>query len=120
MDPDRHGRGRRLASLTTFTDETLIALDTLAGRATGLVSPSLRLGVTGLSRAGKTVFISAFVHNLIHGGRLPMFQAQKSGRIAHAYLEQQPDDAVPRFQYEDHIESLVDGRIWPEINPCRL
>lgn len=101
------------SSLTTFTDEAKIALDTLSGRATGLFSPSLRLGVTGLSRAGKTVFISAFVHNLIHGGRLPLFEAQKSGRIARASLEEQPDDAVPRFQYEDHVAALVDDRLWP-------
>ncbi|MDW6026466.1 YcjX family protein [Mesorhizobium sp. BAC0120] len=101
-------------SLTTFTDEALIAFDTLAERATGLFSPTLRLGVTGLSRAGKTVFISAFVHNLIHGGRLPLFEAQKSGRIARAFLEEQPDDAVPRFQYEDHIGALVDDRVWPD------
>ncbi|MDX8493197.1 YcjX family protein [Mesorhizobium sp. VK22B] len=102
------------SSLTTFTDEARIALDTLSGRAAGLFSPSLRLGVTGLSRAGKTVFISALVHNLIHGGRLPLFQAQKSGRIARAFLEEQPDDAVPRFQYEDHIAALVDDRVWPD------
>ena len=79
----------------------------------GVFSPSLRLGVTGLSRAGKTVFISALVHNLIHGGRLPLFKAQKSGRISRAFLEEQPDDAVPRFQYEDHISALVANRIWP-------
>ena len=108
-------RGARLASpLTTFTDETRIALDTLSGRAAGLFSPSLRLGVTGLSRAGKTVVISALVHNLVHGGRLPLFEAQKSGRIARAFLEEQPDDAVPRFQYEDHVAALVDERVWPE------
>jgi predicted YcjX-like family ATPase len=102
-------------ALTTITDEARIALDTIAGRAAGLVSaPSLRLGVTGLSRAGKTVFISAFVHNLIHGGRLPLFEAQKSGRIARAFLEEQPDDAVPRFQYEDHVEQLVKARLWPD------
>lgn len=101
-------------SLTTFADEARIALDTLAGRATGLFSPSLRLGVTGLSRAGKTVFISSLVHNLVHGGRLPLFEAQKSGRISRAFLEEQPDDAVPRFQYEDHIAALVDDRIWPD------
>lgn len=58
-----------------IADEALIALDTIADRATNLLSPTLRLGVTGLSRAGKTVFISALVHNLIHGGRLPMFEA---------------------------------------------
>ncbi|CDX19611.1 conserved hypothetical protein [Mesorhizobium sp. ORS 3324] len=102
------------SSLTTFTDEARIALDTLSGRAAGLFSPSLRLGVTGLSRAGKTVFISALVHNLIHGGRLPLFEAQKSGRIARAFLEEQPDDAVPRFQYEDHVAALVDHRAWPD------
>lgn len=101
-------------SLTTFTDEARIALDTLSGRAATLFSPSVRLGVTGLSRAGKTVFISALVHNLIHGGRLPLFEASKSGRIARAFLEEQPDDAVPRFQYEDHISALVDHRSWPE------
>jgi predicted YcjX-like family ATPase len=97
-----------------IADEALIALDTIADRATNLLSPTLRLGVTGLSRAGKTVFISALVHNLIHGGRLPMFEAQSSGRISRAYLEHQPDDAVPRFQYEDHIRALVEERIWPE------
>lgn len=101
-------------SLTSFTDEARIALDTLAGRATGLFSPSMRLGVTGLSRAGKTVFISSLVHNLVHGGRLPLFEAQKSGRISRAFLEEQPDDAVPRFQYEDHVAALVDERIWPD------
>lgn len=102
------------SSLTTFTDEARIALDTLSGRAAGLFSPSLRLGVTGLSRAGKTVFISALVHNLVHGGRMPLFEAQKSGRIARAFLEEQPDDAVPRFQYEDHVAALIDDRTWPD------
>ncbi|PLP57444.1 amino acid regulated cytosolic protein [Mesorhizobium loti] len=102
------------SSLTTISDEARIALDTVTGRAAGLFRPSMRLGVTGLSRAGKTVFISALVHNLIHGGRLPLFEAQKSGRIARAFLEEQPDDAVPRFQYEDHIAALVDQRIWPD------
>jgi uncharacterized protein len=100
--------------LTSITDEARIALDTLAGRAAGLISPSLRLGVTGLSRAGKTVFISALVHNLTKGGRLPLFEAQREGRVARAFLEHQPDDAVPRFQYEDHVRALVEERRWPE------
>lgn len=103
-----------MASLTTFADEALITLDTVAGRAASLVNPNLRLGVTGLSRAGKTVFITALVHNLIHGGRLPLFEAQNSGRISRAALQHQPDDNVPRFQYEEHVTALVDQRIWPE------
>jgi predicted YcjX-like family ATPase len=100
--------------LTTLADEARLALDAVTGRATGLFSPSIRLGVTGLSRAGKTVFISSLVHNLVRGGRLPLFEAQKSGRISRALLEHQPDDAVPRFQYEDHVDALVNSRIWPE------
>ncbi len=103
-----------MSSITTFGDEARIALDTLASRAAGLVNPSVRLGVTGLSRAGKTVFISALVHNLLHNGRLPLFEAMHSGRISRALLEHQPDDAVPRFQYEDHIAALVRDRVWPD------
>jgi predicted YcjX-like family ATPase len=109
-----------LAAITSITDEARIALDTLAGRATQLFSPTLRLGVTGLSRAGKTVFITALVHNLIHGGRLPLFEAQKSGRIARAFLEHQPDDAVPRFQYEDHVAALVDSAHLAGFDACHL
>ena len=117
---ERAGAARRntepdhLASQTTFADEARIALDTLTGRISGLAHPSLRLGVTGLSRAGKTVFITALVHNLLHGGRLPLFEAAKSGRIGRSYLEHQPDDAVPRFQYEDHVAALLNDRLWPE------
>jgi predicted YcjX-like family ATPase len=100
--------------LTTITDETRLALTNLADRATGMVTPSVRLGVTGLSRAGKTVFIAALVHNLIHGGRLPLFKVYASGRMTGARLEPQPDDDVPRFDYERHVRALVDERIWPE------
>jgi predicted YcjX-like family ATPase len=100
--------------LTSFKDDALIALDNLADRAAGLVTPSVRLGVTGLSRAGKTVFISSLVHNLLNGGRLPVFEPVRSGRVSKIRLEPQPDDAVPRFQYEDHIAALVRDRSWPD------
>jgi predicted YcjX-like family ATPase len=101
-------------SQTNIADEALIALENLADRATNLLNPTIRLGVTGLSRAGKTVFISAFIHNLLNDGRLPLLEARRSGRIRSVQLEQQPDDAVPRFQYEDHIRSLVSDRLWPD------
>ena len=100
--------------LTTLTDEARLALATLGDRATDLVSPTVRLGVTGLARAGKTVFITALVHNLVHGGRLPLFRAYSTGRVTGARLEPQPDDDVPRFDYEDHVRALVDQRIWPD------
>ncbi|WP_439603509.1 YcjX family protein, partial [Devosia sp.] len=53
---------------TTIVDELGIALSNLTDAATGAFTPTLRLGVTGLSRAGKTIFITALVHNLLTGG----------------------------------------------------
>ena len=100
--------------LTAITDETRLVLANIAERATGLVTPTVRLGVTGLARSGKTVFIAALVHNLVHGGRLPLFKAYSGGRIAGARLQPQPDDDVPRFDYERHVQALVDERLWPD------
>ncbi len=75
----------------------------------------LRLGVTGLSRSGKTVFLTALVNNLIAGARLPVLAASAEGRVTRARLEPQPDDAVPRFAYEDHLTSLSGpDRRWPQ------
>src|SRR4029077_7436193 len=79
-----------------------------------MIHPTVRLGVTGLSRAGKTVFITALLHGLLRGGRSPVFEPLASGRIAGAKLAPQPDDAVPRFDYEGHVRSVVIERQWPE------
>jgi predicted YcjX-like family ATPase len=79
-----------------------------------LFEPTIRLGVTGLSRSGKTVFITALVHGLMQGGRFPVFEPLATGRIARARLAPQPDDAVPRFDYEGHVRALVEERRWPE------
>lgn len=101
---------------TTLTDEARIALGGLADYAQDLVNPTIRLGVTGLSRAGKTVFITALVHNLLHGGKLPLFVPYATGRIKRAYLQPQPDDDIPRFAYEEHLDALTGGkdRHWPQ------
>ncbi len=96
-----------------FADRALNALANAGDFAMGLATPTLRLGVTGLSRAGKTVFITALVHNLVNGGRLPLFEPVARGRLAKATLEPQPDDDVPRFDLEAHVATLVDDRLWP-------
>lgn len=84
-------------------------------RLAGYLTPSVRLGVTGLARAGKTVFITALVRNLVSGGRLPFFTPDAEGRIVRAYLEPQPDDQVPRFDYEAHLAELLgDPPAWPD------
>ncbi len=97
----------------------IVAEARLAGRALiefgqHLFNPKVRLGVTGLSRSGKTVFITALVHGLMQGGRFPVFEPLATGRIARARLAPQPDDAVPRFDYEGNLSALTQERRWPE------
>jgi predicted YcjX-like family ATPase len=103
-----------LPKFAWFGEEARLAARALSEFGAGLLHPTLRLGVTGLSRSGKTVFITALLHNLMHGGRLPVFEAMAQGRIARARLEPQPDDAVPRFDYESHVSALVADRRWPQ------
>ncbi len=79
-----------------------------------LVQPSLRLGVTGLARSGKTVFTTAVVHHLTRGTNLPAFRASAEGRIRQAHLAHQPDDDVPRFTYEEHAAAIMRERRWPQ------
>ena len=101
--------------LSEITDTTADALRRAGARLADAMTPTLRLGVTGLARSGKTVFITALVRNLIAGGRLPFFAAMAQGRIARAYLEPQPDDSLPRFAYEEHLGELAkDPPHWPE------
>lgn len=77
--------------------------------------PVVRLGVTGLARAGKTVFITSLVANLLDRGRMPQFAPAASGAIKAAWLQPQPDDTVPRFDYETHLAALTGPEPhWPE------
>src|SRR5882762_7489398 len=101
-------------TLTDLAEDIRLAARAVGEFGASLVHPSVRLGVTGLSGAGKTVFITALVHQLLHGGRLPVFETQSGGRIARARLEPQPDDSVPRFDYEAHLHALTQERRWPE------
>ncbi|MEM6638165.1 MAG: YcjX family protein [Pseudomonadota bacterium] len=80
-----------------------------------LFEPTVRLGVTGLSRAGKTVFITGLVANLLARGKMDALSAQAEGRIAAAFLQPQPDDTLPRFDYEAHYGALTAAApFWPE------
>ncbi len=80
-----------------------------------LFEPVIRLGVTGLSRAGKTVFITSLVANLMDRGRMPQLQAAAGGAIRTAYLQPQPDDTVPRFDFETHLGALTGPTPhWPD------
>jgi predicted YcjX-like family ATPase len=100
---------------TRLSDEVGIALANLADAATGAFVPTLRLGVTGLSRAGKTIFITALIHDLLTGGRLPGFAPLAEGRFIGARLAEYPEAAIPRFAYEQHLAALTaHPPTWPE------
>ena len=101
--------------MSVFTD--LVFEAGLVARSIGeyFSGAALRLGVTGLSRSGKTVFLTALVNNMIAGARLPVLAASAEGRVTRARLEPQPDDNVPRFAYEEHLMSLSGpDRRWPQ------
>ncbi len=103
-----------MSGFSGFLDE-VARVTTDLGAAMGLGAPAIRLGVTGLSRAGKTVFITALVEALIGTAKLPAFAARAEGRIKRAYLMPQPDDTVPRFAFEDHLAALTGPeRQWPQ------
>jgi predicted YcjX-like family ATPase len=103
-----------VSSFTDLIEQARLAARSMVEYGEGLIRPNVRLGITGLSRAGKTVFITALVHGLVRGGRFPVFEALAEGRIARARLTPQPDDAVPRFDYENHVKALVADRVWPQ------
>ena len=102
------------SSFSDMFEEARLSARALLDFGDNLFNPTIRLGVTGLSRAGKTVFITALVHSLTRGGRFPIFESLSTGRIASAKLVPQPDDAVPRFAYEDHLRTLIADRLWPQ------
>ncbi|KNG94104.1 YcjX family protein [Pseudaestuariivita atlantica] len=80
-----------------------------------LFEPVIRLGVTGLARAGKTVFITSLVANLLDRGRMPHLLAASEGRIAASFLQPQPDDTVPRFDFETHLNAMTAREPrWPD------
>ncbi len=80
-----------------------------------LFEPVIRVGVTGLARSGKTVFITSLVANMMDRGRMTHLAAAADGRIDAAFLQPQPDDTVPRFDFETHLAALTSQTPhWPD------
>ncbi|WP_120511167.1 YcjX family protein [Photobacterium salinisoli] len=78
----------------------------------------VRLAVTGLSRAGKTAFITSLVNQLQHvstNPRLPLFPAVSDGYLLGARRVPQVDMHVPAFGYEEGMQALLQSPPhWPE------
>lgn len=94
--------------LTAVTNGITRGVESVTGAVSeAFFEPVIRLGVTGLARSGKTVFITSLVANLLDRGRMPAFSAASSGAISAAYLRPQPNDTIPRFPFEANLEALT-------------
>ncbi|MEM7544116.1 MAG: YcjX family protein [Pseudomonadota bacterium] len=102
--------------ISDLADDILkLAEDARDSASEMLFEPRLRLGVTGLSRAGKTVFITSLVANLMARGRMTQLSAVADGRIIAATTPPHPDRETPRFDYETHLAALSGAEPhWPE------
>lgn len=98
-----------------LTTDPSLALSEIGLAVTDYLTPTVRLGVTGLSRSGKTVFITSLVRCLTESHAVPPFSRLAGVEGWRGYLEPQPDDDVPRFSYEDHLAALFSAPPhWPE------
>lgn len=73
------------------------------------VDRHLRLAVTGLSRSGKTAFITAMVNQLLNihaGARLPLLSAVREDRLLGVKRIPQRDFGIPRFTYDEGLAQL--------------
>lgn len=71
----------------------------------------LRLAVTGLSRSGKTAFITSFVDQLLHiqkgeNNHLPLFSPARHQQIISVKRVEQGDLTIPRFEYDKNRQCL--------------
>ena len=89
--------------------------DTLVNRS---LDRHLRLAVTGLSRSGKTAFITALVHQLEQAGfsaRLPHWQVLQSGRLLGVRRVAQRNHHIPTFPYAEGLAALHgEPPRWPD------
>ncbi len=81
------------------------------------VDRHLRLAVTGLSRSGKTAFITAMVNQLLsvnNGARLPMLSAVREERLLGVKRVPQRDLGIQRFTYDEGLAQLYGNPpSWP-------
>ena len=88
-----------------------LPLDVLIGR-------TIRIGVTGLARAGKTAFLTSVAANLLALGAgrpvLPALSARLRGRIPKVSLAPAGAATLPRFDVAAHLAALAqDPPAWP-------
>ena len=79
---------------------------------------NVNLAVTGLSRSGKTAFITSLVNQLLNAGYsadLPFFEVTQDDQLVGVKRVPQKNLHIPRFNYEGAINAFSNEPIsWPE------
>lgn len=103
--------------LTGLAGESLNSIATALSEVPGSLSHgSQRIAVTGLQRAGKTVFVTSLAHALLNAANapkedFPFFPWR--GELQDVTLEEIP--SVPPFPYRERLEDLLaDSPKWPK------
>lgn len=82
------------------------------------IDQHITLAVTGLSRSGKTAFITSLVNQLINEGsnaQLSFFDVSHQGRYIAAKRVPQKNLHIPRFEYDVALDALCsEPPSWPE------
>jgi predicted YcjX-like family ATPase len=74
----------------------------------------LRIGITGLSGAGKTAFITSLINQLLNPNaapKLPFFTVMPNRYFGAKLLESETSDC-PRFPYEQNL-AAIQAKTWP-------
>jgi predicted YcjX-like family ATPase len=103
------------ARLPSLAAESLDAIASALAGLSPLNQAGYRIAVTGLQRAGKTVFVTSFVHALLHAkdapvGAFPFFPWRE--RVREVDLQDVP--GLPRFPYRERLDELLaEPPRWP-------
>jgi predicted YcjX-like family ATPase len=86
-----------------------------------LLDREIRIGITGLSRGGKTAFITSLVNTISHFGesgfnlKIPRFRSYDEFEICYGGIAPARDLSVAAFPYRRAMEALLsDPPRWPE------
>lgn len=96
-----------------------LALQARAKATEAATTDTIRLGVTGLSRAGKTVFLVSLIGNLLSLPKrlheFPKLASRLSGKLVSVEIEPSGLQRIPRFAYETNRRALASGEApsWP-------
>ncbi|MBD3788704.1 MAG: YcjX family protein, partial [Sphingomonadales bacterium] len=97
--------GGRPVALLSGTASREVAEVAIRAGAAGYVPVTYDSLVTGWQDAVK--FGPFEQGDLMDRARMPGLRAAAEGRILSAFLQPQPDDTVPRFDYEAHLAALT-------------